>query len=188
MQLELGAINKHGRRTSVSGAGGGPRARAAAWESRVLCHSARVREHVMREVQEAVGFAQAEQQQRREWGGGCSLRFLGGSQPSARTCPLLALAVLVAAGEEPGKGREEGAGRPFEAGRGLGRPSGEVGWRPAKFFMLAVTYTPWPRSYLSASLPGGAQRCRWIAPGLSAQRRPGRPHRPPNCHGLHRGV
>lgn len=40
--------------------------------------------------------------------------------------PLLALAVLGAAGEEPAEGREKGAAeRPFEAGRELGRPGGE---------------------------------------------------------------
>lgn len=83
----------------------------------------------------------AQPPQRREWGGGCSVRFLGGSQPGARTCPLLALAVLVAAGEELGKGGEEGAGRPFEARRGLGRPSGEVSWRqPGSFCQLSPTH------------------------------------------------
>lgn len=54
------------------------------------------------------------------------MRFPGWPQPGARTCPLLVLAVLDAAGEELAEGREEGAAeRPFEAGRELGRPGGE---------------------------------------------------------------
>lgn len=58
------------------------------------------------------------------------MRLPGRPQPGARTCRLLALAVLDAAGEEPAEGRAEGreegaAERPFEAGRELGRPGGE---------------------------------------------------------------
>lgn len=54
------------------------------------------------------------------------MRFPGRPQPGTRTCLLLALAVLDAAGEEPAEGREEGAAeRPFEAGRELDRPGRE---------------------------------------------------------------